>query len=203
MPESQNAFVSKLQQVTQARPSKMILLLSPRLDQMPLPIQRYDEPLLPFGKAIIDATYDLVCGYAFDLEAYLVPGAAGIIALERTINYVPDGLMTILHGSFFTPAAFGIMLKTGLNVDAITVGNSTLIEQQPSELRSRLLLIDNNPEQPHSSHFSIEKGTITISMETEMALQMRLVDYQSLLSSQGLDFAQSVRNALTTLATES
>jgi hypothetical protein len=196
MPE----FVSKVQSIVESRTSKIVLLLSPVIEQMPLPIQRYDEPLLPFGKAMIDATRDVVCGYAFDLEAYLVPGAAGIIALERTINYVPDHVITILHGTFFTPSATSIMSKTGLNVDAVTVGRVDLIGQQSAELQSRLLLVGEQAAE--YGRFSVEQWSVTVLDEGE-AIQLQLVSYQDLDSSQGLDFAESAREALLALAEQS
>jgi hypothetical protein len=195
MPDLQDAFVPKLQQVIESRQSKIILLLSPVLEQMPLPVQRYDEPLLPFGKAIIDATRDVICGYAFDMEAYLVPGAAGMIALERTINYVPDEMITILHGTFFTSSALSIMSTTGFNVDAVTIGNPALTEQQSVDMRSRLLLAAGTSESDYS-RFSIRQGNITIPTIARVPIELQLVDYRALNVSRGLDFAESARDAL-------
>jgi hypothetical protein len=200
MAEMPNTFVSKLRKVLNTQHSSIVLMLSPKLDQMPLPLQRYDEPLLPFGKAIIDATHDAVCGYAFDLEAYLVPGAAGIIALERTINYVPENVLTILHGTFFTPAALSIMSKTGLNVDAITVGQSKLISQQPAEIQSRMLLANVDDQATGFNCFSLETGAIMVNGGADNTIQLRLVEYQALRTNQGGDFAESARAALVSIA---
>ena len=96
------SFSVRLRAAQAARDSDLALMLSPRLAQMPLPMQRYDDPFLPFGKAIIDATRDLVCAYVFDLAAYLALGAAGAVALERTIAYAgtDDATVTILHAPF-------------------------------------------------------------------------------------------------------
>lgn len=100
------------------------LPLRPIVTKMPLPIQKYDDPFLPFGKAIIDATRDLVAAYLFDMAAYLALGATGAIALERTVAYASAGgeTATILHGAFantdFVEAA------VAFNVDAVTcMGN--------------------------------------------------------------------------------
>lgn len=96
------------------------MMLSPILGRMPLPIQRHDDPFLPWGKAIIDATRDLVVAYTFDLAAYLAIGAAGAIALERTIAYANgDGkTATILHGPFVGDGYAQTALAFG--VDAVT-----------------------------------------------------------------------------------
>ena len=98
-------------------------MLIPRLTKMPLPIQRYDDPFLPFGKAIIDATRDLVCAYVFDLAAYLALGAAGAVALERTIAYVGDDDVTVLH--LHVPHSREAMSKRRpwLRVDAVTLAD--------------------------------------------------------------------------------
>jgi hypothetical protein len=61
------SFYDKLRAAQSQRESDLALLLAPKLAKMPLPIARYDDPFLPFGKAIIDATRDLVCAYVFDL----------------------------------------------------------------------------------------------------------------------------------------
>lgn len=86
---------------------------------MPLPIQRYDDPFLPFGKAIIGATRDLLCGYMFDLAAYLALGAAGAVALERSIAYVGGEVAKILHGPFASPDY--AEMAGAFNVDAVTL----------------------------------------------------------------------------------
>lgn len=100
------------------------LLLAPRLAQMPLPIQRFDDPFLPFGKALIDATRDRVCAYVFDLSAYLAPGASGIVALERTIRYAGGSAVTILHGAFVGAQYTIVLDELSLGVDAVTIAEA-------------------------------------------------------------------------------
>ena len=95
------------------------LLLAPRLTRMPLPMQRYDDPFLPFGKAIIAATQEVVCAYIFDLASYLAIGAAGAVALERTIASVDDQTVTILHGPFV--GAGYLDMAEAFEVDALTL----------------------------------------------------------------------------------
>jgi hypothetical protein len=113
-------FEQKLQKAWQRSQSWHALMLRPILAKLPLPMQRYDEPFLPFGKAIIDATRDLVVAYIFDLAAYLALGAAGAIALERTIAYVNASgeTATILHGAFVSSDYVGAAVAFG--VDAVT-----------------------------------------------------------------------------------
>jgi hypothetical protein len=100
-----------------------LILISPQVATMPLPIQRYDDPFLPFGKAIIAATRDIAFGYLFDFAAYLALGAAGAIALERTLAYVmaPNDAISVVHAPF-SSAAFAIaMSDRAFYADAVTI----------------------------------------------------------------------------------
>jgi orotidine-5'-phosphate decarboxylase len=68
--------------------------------KMPLPLQPVDDPVLPFARAIVDATRDLVCAFKPNLGFFLADGAAGIIALERLVSYIPSDIPIILDGKF-------------------------------------------------------------------------------------------------------
>ena len=90
-------YLEKLQAIQQKNNSWLCVGLDPDPERLPLEhVTRYDEPVLPFNKKIIDATADLVCAYKPNLGFYLQWGAAGIIALERTIAYIPNHIPVIL-----------------------------------------------------------------------------------------------------------
>jgi orotidine-5'-phosphate decarboxylase len=118
-------YLQKLKNAQEKNNSWLCIGLDPMPDRLPLPALRWDEPVLPFNKAIIDATADLVCAYKPNLGFYFQWGAAGIIALERTIAYIPDDIPIILDcktgdiGS--TQAAWGAGLYDEWGVDAVTV----------------------------------------------------------------------------------
>jgi orotidine-5'-phosphate decarboxylase len=118
-------FLDKLTATQSQNNSWLCLGLDPVLAKMPLPLQRDDAPLLPFNKALIDATADLVCAYKPNLAFYLAEGAAGIIALERTIAYIPRHIPIILDGKFGDIGSTAQMLAGGAfdtwGVDAVTV----------------------------------------------------------------------------------
>lgn len=116
-------YADRLRAVQASRNTTLGLVIAPRLTTLPLPIQRYDDPFLPFGKAIIGATRDLVCAYVFDLAAYLAIGAAGAVALERTIAYArADGeTICILHAPFATDSYVQAMSDAAFAVDAVTL----------------------------------------------------------------------------------
>ena len=123
---SQLPYLEKLRRAQAANDSWLCLGLDPQPELLPVEaIHKWDEPLLPFNRAIIDATADLVCAYKPNLGFYLQWGAAGVIALERTIAYIPDDIAIILDAKIgdigHTQAAWGRGLFDVWDVDAVTV----------------------------------------------------------------------------------
>lgn len=114
-------FIQKLQGILEQNRLKRALYIEPRLEQMPLAIQRYDDPFLPYAKALITATRDIVCGYVFDTAAFLSIGAAGAIALERAIAYAGEAMPTILHGPFWGSHYAALLDKGAFNADGATI----------------------------------------------------------------------------------
>lgn len=120
------AYIQKLRAAQAANNSWLCIGLDPQPDLLPVEaVSRWDEPVLPFNKAIIDATADLVCAYKPNLGFYLQWGAAGVIALERTIAFIPDHIPVILDAKIgdigHTQAAWGRGAFDVWEVDAITV----------------------------------------------------------------------------------
>lgn len=117
-------MIRLLEKLTAARAQgrEGILYLSPRLLAMPLPIQRYDDPFLPFSKALIDATRGQIAGYCFDLAAYLALGGAGAVALERAIAYVVGaGDAALVHGPLTTEDYAPAMSDAAFAADGVTI----------------------------------------------------------------------------------
>lgn len=118
-------YLEKLKAVQDRNQSWLCVGLDPDPARLRVDVFKWDEPILPFNKAIIDATADLVCAYKPNLGFYLQWGAAGVIALERTIAYIPDHIPVILDcktGDIgHTQAAWAAGLFDEWGVDAITV----------------------------------------------------------------------------------
>jgi orotidine-5'-phosphate decarboxylase len=119
-------YLQKLYAAQTRNNSWLCVGLDPVPDSLPVEaVSRWDEPLLPFNKAIIDATADLVCAYKPNLGFYMQWGAAGVIALERTIAYIPDDIPIILDAKIgdigHTQGAWGRGLLDLWDVDAVTV----------------------------------------------------------------------------------
>ena len=93
-------FLEKLSRAQQKNRSYLCIGLDIVVSNTPLPLQYHDEPMLPFARAIIEATQDLVCAYKPNLGFYLAEGAAGMVALERIVRAIPPDIPIILDGKF-------------------------------------------------------------------------------------------------------
>ncbi len=98
-------FTEKLTAAQQRNNSNLCIGLDIVLAELPLPLLYADEPMLPFARAIFEATHDLVCAYKIDLAYFFAEGAAGMVALERIAQIVPDAVPLILDLGCSAPAA--------------------------------------------------------------------------------------------------
>ena len=119
------SYLEKLRAAQETNESWLCVGLDPDPERLRVDVLKWDEPILPFNKAIIDATGDLVCAFKPNLGFYLQWGAAGTIALERTIAYIPEHIPVILDcktGDIgHTQAAWASGLFDAWEVDAVTV----------------------------------------------------------------------------------
>ncbi|MFC1466104.1 MAG: orotidine-5'-phosphate decarboxylase [Candidatus Brachytrichaceae bacterium NZ_4S206] len=120
-----SAFIEKLARAQRKHRSYLCIGLDIVVAHTPLPIQPYDEPMLPFARAIIEATSDLVCAYKPNLGFYLAEGAAGMVALERIVRLIPPDIPIILDGKFgdigHTAEAYARGAFEQFRADAVTL----------------------------------------------------------------------------------
>jgi hypothetical protein len=116
-----HAFSQRMINIAKQHNSRAIVRLNPRIDALPLPIQRFDDPFLPFGKAVIDATRTDAVAYWLDLASYLTLGAAGARALERTIGYIGKQTPKIIHGPFVGAHYSTVVDAIAFDGDALTL----------------------------------------------------------------------------------
>lgn len=117
------SFAQRVAAYQVASGSRAVVWLAPVAPELPLAYLRFDEPALPYGRDLISATAGRVCGWVFDLAAYLAYGAAGIIALERTLALGAGQGITILHGAFALPD-YVRLLDGPLTCDAVTIADT-------------------------------------------------------------------------------
>ncbi len=85
-----NAFQERIRAAQRERQTRLCLSLDIVIADTPLPVQPADEPMLPFARAIIEATANLVCAYQIRPVYFLAEGGSGMIALERIVRLIPD-----------------------------------------------------------------------------------------------------------------
>lgn len=65
------------------------------LHRIPRHLHTHADPVFAFNKAIIDATKDLCVSYKINTAFYECMGIRGWETLQRTIDYIPQGIFTI------------------------------------------------------------------------------------------------------------
>jgi len=116
-------FLTKLTTAQQANRSWLCVGLDPVLDRLPEAVLATEDPLLAFGRAIVEATADLVCAYKPNLAFWLAGGSAGLRALQDLVAGIPNHLPVILDGKFndvgHTATAYARAAFDVLGVDAV------------------------------------------------------------------------------------
>jgi len=83
-------FTNKLLYIQKKNNSLLCIGLDTEIEKLPQSIKNTKEPLFTFNKAIIDATFDLVCAYKPNSAFYEASGIDGIKQLQMTMNYIQD-----------------------------------------------------------------------------------------------------------------
>jgi len=104
------------------------------MERLPKAVATSVNPLLTFGRAIVEATTDLVCAYKPNLAFWLAEGPNGLAQLQQLITDIPDHIPVILdakfndightahayaHAAFRTLAADAVTANPYLGLDAI------------------------------------------------------------------------------------
>lgn len=89
-------FFEKLSSLVQKNDSLLCVGLDPEVTRFSPSLLEEPDPVFAFNKRIIDATRGLVCAYKPNFAFYEAEGLAGLQALEKTIDYIPQEIPTIL-----------------------------------------------------------------------------------------------------------
>jgi orotidine-5'-phosphate decarboxylase len=158
-------FKEKLRRAQHAHDSWLCVGLDPVMARLPKAAHSRADPLLAFGRAIVESTADLVSAYKPNLAFWLAEGSAGVRALRQLIRYIPDDLPVILDAKFndvghsaraYARAAFLI-----LGADAVTVnpylGIDALRPFLDSAARGAFLLArTSNPSAPEVQDVDVD-----------------------------------------------
>lgn len=118
-------FTGKLEASQQINNSWLCVGLDPVLERLPDSVLNAPSPLLAFGRAIVEATADLVCAYKPNLAFWLAEGPAGLRTLQDLIAAIPTHLPIILDAKFndvgHTATAYARFAFDTVGVDASTI----------------------------------------------------------------------------------
>lgn len=185
--------------------ASVVLRINPRQSMLPLPIQRFDEPFFPFGKTIIQATHERVAAYLFDFASYLALGAAGVIALERTIAYA-SALQrpTILDGPFWGPAYSVMLDELSFNLDAVTVIDAGSLESYADERHGAAFLSvsgSSEADVPYRGGLYLpDQGRLTFRDATGHVIRYQVTGDDVLYADRGYSFPEGLLHMLENLA---
>jgi hypothetical protein len=175
----QTEFIEKLAHIQQQKNSRIALMLTPVVEMMPVPVRRYDDPFLPFGKLAINATRDYVSAYIFDLASYLAIGAAGIVALERTLAYAIGDAVTILHGPFATDGYTKVFEEQFFGFDAVTVTHPGLVSAYTQRSDRYAFVVDSDLTTGQS--LSIDEKHQLVVAGHDVLYHSQKVDFENVL----------------------
>jgi orotidine-5'-phosphate decarboxylase len=118
-------FREKLLAAARTNDSLLCVGLDIVLSSLPAPLPRTVESVVPFNRAIVEATADLVCAYKPNLAFYEALGQAGLEALARTLELIPKHIPVIgdaKRGDIgHTAQAYARALFETFGFDAVTV----------------------------------------------------------------------------------
>lgn len=119
------SFWHKYQQRFAKLGSHVCIGLDSQLDKLPDSVQKAQNPIWEFNRAIIDATADFATAFKPNLAFYLADGIRGMEALYLSISHIPNDIPVILDckvgdiGS--TMSGYARAFFQDMKVDAITV----------------------------------------------------------------------------------
>lgn len=91
-------FTEQLKYIQRKNNSLLCIGLDTDIKKIPKFLRKAENPQFEFNKIIIESTQDLVCAYKLNLAFYEDGGAKGYEALQKTIELIPEGIVTIADG---------------------------------------------------------------------------------------------------------
>jgi orotidine-5'-phosphate decarboxylase len=91
-------FTEKLKHIQLKNNSLLCIGLDTDIQKIPKHLLRADNPQFEFNKHVIEATKDIVCAYKLNLAFYEEHGVQGLETIYKTMELIPDGVITIADG---------------------------------------------------------------------------------------------------------
>lgn len=87
--------MKQLGELVEKKQSFLCVGLDSDINKIPATFKRYQNPILEFNKAVIEATSDLCISYKINTAFYESMGAEGWETMEKTLRLIPDDIFTI------------------------------------------------------------------------------------------------------------
>lgn len=88
-------FSDRLRTAQRAQRSLLCIGLDTDISKLPTSVMASADPVVEFNRRIIEATHDLVCAYKINLAFYEARGEHGWQSVRRTLEAIPEGIITI------------------------------------------------------------------------------------------------------------
>lgn len=184
-----------------AKPVELCLALDITPIDTPLPLLYEDEPLLPFARAIIEATAGIVTSYKVDPRYYMAEGAAGVVALERIMRLIPTNATCIWDAraqvTTAQDARLWIQILRQFGAHAITLGHvpSTELSAPFLETRPTTVFTPDGTDSPALSIIGADGAVgqrfTAVAQEAPARHRFVSVGRQILYASKRADFAEA------------
>lgn len=181
-------FTNKVKAIQTETGGNWLLYMSPEVEKLPLDIQRYDDPFLPYIRAIHRVAAEVVCGYVFDLGAYLRMGAAGAVALERSIDLVGETHLTILDSAFGSERYVTLWEETAFGCDALTITDAALMAAYSARVDRCAFVLGGGDGLPA---YDSPEGVFRVD-----GLTLRMLPEDTLYRARSLTFEETLREVL-------
>lgn len=181
-------FTNKVKAIQTETGGNWLLYMSPEVEKLPLDIQRYDDPFLPYIRAIHRVAAEVVCGYVFDLGAYLRMGAAGAVALERSIDLVGETHLTILDSAFGSERYVTLWEETAFGCDALTITDAALMAAYSARVDRCAFVLGGSDGLPA---YDSPEGVFRVD-----GLTLRMLPEDTLYRARSLTFEETLREVL-------
>jgi len=119
------SFLNLLDKACDNNNSLLCVGLDIDLSKLPQNVRSEEEGIFEFNRNIIDLTRDYVCAYKPNIAFYEMYGIAGMKALIKTIEYIPEDIPVIMDAKRgdigHTAKAYAKSVFEVFNADAVTV----------------------------------------------------------------------------------
>jgi hypothetical protein len=131
-----------------------------------------------------------VCAYILDFGAYLRLGAAGAVALERSIGLIRDSHPVILDAALASERYIGLWDETAYCCDGLTIADARMLSAyQTRPDRAAFLITSGEMDSRTNPTYWLESNTLCIDTQ-----RIRFLPDDTLFKARSLTFTETLRD---------